>query len=656
MGFIDSARDRLKKDSESNEPRLKDNEKINVSKEEPILNENELNKNNNEEIKSPILEKQQTGTNEKIDNNYQETFSSEIVTPYDEVIKFLRESGGKAKIKEIDAKIGSSSDKILKILKDQNVISINYPINIFSQAVVNLKEIFKDIKKTELPKEKKLNDSYKINVDGVIGIVNIWESDKEDVPFYEIMIPKIDIGTEAFVNKTIEELAKKMSFDENEIKDYSKYDEFKINIINKIKEEIKLHLKLSENDLNILAGITFHKMLGLGDLEMILGDNWLEEIAINGSNVPVSVFHKRMGWTKTNFFLKDDEDIYNLASQIGRKVGRQINSLNPLMDAHLVTGDRIAATLKPISTSGNTMTIRRFSRNPWTIVHMIDPKINTMSVEIAAFLWLCIQYELNVLVAGGTASGKTSALNSICSLIPATQRIISIEDTREISLPDEIKWNWVPLSSRKPNPEGQGGVSMLDLMVESLRMRPDRIIVGEVRRKEQAETLFETMHTGHSVYATIHADTVEQVERRLIEPPIEIPKSEVGALQLIVVQYRDRRRGARRTLEVAEVLSQEGDDKNLGLNYLFRWKPRSDTFEKINSSIRIMEDLNLHTGMTENDIQKDLKEKETILNWMLKHNVKDVDLVGKIMKVYYKSPNVIINLAQNDLNPEEYFK
>jgi archaeal flagellar protein FlaI len=635
MGFIDNAREKINSVSSS-----ENNLNNEIKKEIKSEKVNEIDKKEIEEIKREI--------NPKTINP--------VLTDYDKIIDYLEHSGKKVKSKEINNLLGYDCESMLKSLEKQKIIEIKYPMNIFSDVSIILKKDKKIKQNLNLPDSKELYDSYYINVDGVKGIVNIWVSPKEDVPIYDLIIPEIGMGTEAIIEEIIEELSKKLNFDESEVKDYSKYEEFKTNLINKAKIEIKEKIKTSEENINIIAGILFHRMFGLGELEMILGDNWLEEVAINGSNVPVSVFHKRMGWTKTNFFIEDEEQIYNLASQIGRKVGRQINSLNPLMDAHLVTGDRIAATLKPISTSGNTMTIRRFSRNPWTIIHMIDPKINTMSIEIAAFLWLCIQYELNILVAGGTASGKTSALNSICSLIPATQRILSIEDTREISLPNDLHWNWVPLSSRKPNPEGQGGVSMLDLMVESLRMRPDRIIVGEVRRKEQAETLFETMHTGHSVYATIHADTVEQVERRLIEPPIEIPKTEIGALQLVIVQYRDRRKGARRTLEVAEILSQETDDKSLGLNYLFRWKPRTDTFEKINESIRVMEDLNLHTGMTATDINKDLKNKEKILQWMVNYNIKDVDLVGKVMKVYYKSPKVIIDLAENNSSPEEFFK
>ncbi len=546
----------------------------------------------------------------------------------------------------------------LGILKKQGLIKLEYPLNFFSDVLIKIdKKEEKEEEKVKLPSKKTLLDNYSITVDNVTGKVNIWTTQNEDVPIYELILPKIGFATKAFIDYMINYMAKITSIEQSEITDSKKNEEQKEKFFNKTKIEIKEILPtLPETEINTLTGIIIHNMYGLGDMEIIMGDNWLEEIAINGSKVPVSVYHKRYGWTKTTINLKNENEIYNFAAQVGRKVGRQINSLNPLMDAHLLTGDRVAATLAPISTAGNTITIRRFSRNPWTMIHLVDPEINTMSPEIAAFLWLCIQYELNIMVAGGTASGKTSVLNCVCSLIPATQRIISIEDTREIALPEALHWNWVPMSSRKANPEGQGEISMLDLMVESLRMRPDRIIVGEVRRKEQAETLFETMHTGHSVYATMHADSVEQVERRLLEPPLEIPKTEIGALQLIIVQYRDRRKGSRRTLEVAEILNQETDNKNLSLNYLFRWKPRSDTFEKINDSIRIMEDLNMHTGMTNKDLEDDLKKKENILKWMVKHNVKDVDTVGKIMKIYYKSPEIIINASENDLIPKEVVK
>jgi hypothetical protein len=182
-------------------------------------------------------------------------------------------------------------------------------------------------------------------------------------------------------------------------------------------------------------------------------------------------------------------------------------------------------------------------------------------------------------------------------------------------------------------------------------MRPDRIVVGEVRRRAQAEAMFEAMHTGHSVYATMHADNVQQVKRRLTEPPIEIPKAEIEALHLILIQYRDRRRGLRRTLELAEVLTGAQGTRELGLNYLYRWHPRNDEFLKVNESMRVFEELNMHTGMTPDEIEKDLAEKQTMLKWMLKYNIKDVNAVGSIMRHYYKKSEELQEAVKKDKKP-----
>lgn len=482
--------------------------------------------------------------------------------------------------------------------------------------------------------KKRLIDSYVVTADNVPAKINIWQYEDEPVPTYEIGMPRLGPGTEALLSYLVEKLAEFVPVEIENITDSKRLDEIKKKFFVEVRAAVREKIPdYADEKINALSGVLLHRMYGLGDVEIILADNFLEELAINGSKEPVSVYHKKHKWCKTTKYLKTEEEIYNFSSQIGRKVGREINSLNPIMDAHLLTGDRVAATMFPISTRGNTITIRRFARAPWTVVSFISPEYNTLSKEMAAFLWMAMQYELNVMVAGGTASGKTSVLNTLCSFIPPIQRIISIEDTRELALPKDLHWNWVPMTSRQPNPEGQGEVTMLDLMVASLRMRPDRIIVGEVRRREQAEAMFEAMHTGHSVYTTMHADTVEQVKRRLMEPPIEIPKAEVEALQLVLVQYRDRRKGMRRTLEMAEILT--GGEKELGINYLYRWRPRTDRFEKANESIRVFEDLNLHTGMTLQEIKNDLREKQEILQWMLDNKVFDIDDIGKIMRAYY---------------------
>ena len=502
---------------------------------------------------------------------------------------------------------------------------------------------------------KKLIESYDIEADKVKAKVNIWKTLEENVPVYEIILPVFGQATEAMISELIVSLSEKVPMDIEGVSDPEQVQVIKNKFFNETKEVVSERLpELHNEDRELLSGILLHKMFGLGFIDVVMSDNWLEELVVNGPRHPLSIYHRKHGWCKTTKTLESEEEIYNLSSQIGRKVGREINTLNPLMDAHLLSGDRVASTLFPISTGGNTITIRRFARNPWTPISFMDPKNRVLSVEMGAFIWQTMQYELNLLIAGGTASGKTSMLNSVCSFIPPTQRIISIEDTREITLPKKLEWNWVPLTSRNPNPEGKGEVTMLDLMVASLRMRPDRLIVGEVRRREQAETMFEAMHTGHSVYTTIHADTVEQTKRRLLEPPIKIPKAEIEALQLVLVQYRDRRKGIRRSLELAEILTQSS--KELEINYLFRWQPRTDTFEKVNDSIRVFEDLNLHTGLTTDEITKEISEKEKILSWMIKHKVNDINDVGKIMSSYYEDKNQVVNASTKNKNPTSITK
>ncbi len=550
-------------------------------------------------------------------------------------------------------------EKFCKILSYQKRVRIEYPL-IFTQppkVILLEREKIDGTEKAVLSDDKKLLEEYTVMSDYVVADIHIWSVPKENTPIYEVISHKVPEGTQLVLEYLTEELAEKTPIESGDATDPRKIFGVKKDRFDLTLQEVKKTFSdVSDDVAKFLSGIVIHQSFGLGDMEIIMSDNWLEEIAINGNTEPLSVYHKRYGWLKTTkHFDAENGEIYNIASQIARKVGKQINALSPIMDAHLQTGDRVAATLFPISTEGDTLTIRRFARNPWTVVHMIDPKNHTMSKEVMSFLWQAIQYELNFLVVGGTASGKTSALNTMAALIPPTNRILSIEDTREISLPKALHWNWVPLASKSSNAEGQGEVSMLDLMVASLRMRPDRIIVGEIRRKQQAEAMFEAMHTGHSVCATMHADTAEQIKHRLTQPPIDIPENELQALQLILVQYRDRRRGVRRTLEVAELLPG-GSDEKINLNYLFRWQARGDKFVKEEASVRVVEDLNLHTGMTEKEINNDLSQKEKVLEWMLKNKVFDVDKVGHIMRIYYKYPQLLLDTISDEASADNILK
>jgi flagellar protein FlaI len=284
------------------------------------------------------------------------------------------------------------------------------------------------------------------------------------------------------------------------------------------------------------------------------------------------------------------------------------------------------------------MTIRKFRKNPWTITEFIAN--GTVNAEVTALLWLAIQYEQNILISGGTGTGKTSFLTTLMPFIPPNQRIISIEDTREVKLPDFL--HWVPMVTREPNQEGKGEVSMLDLLVNSLRMRPDRIILGEIRRSREAEVLFEAMHTGHSVYGTIHADTAMQTYKRLVTPPIAIPETLMGAIDLFVVMFRDRRKGIRRVYEVAEI--PYSTIKNIEkINVVYKWDPSSDKIYKNRESKKARAKLRMMTGMEEIKIEKEIKNREKVLTYMVKKNINDVNSVGKFISSYMKNPQEILN-------------
>ncbi|NYZ78655.1 CpaF family protein [Candidatus Micrarchaeota archaeon] len=498
----------------------------------------------------------------------------------------------------------------------------------------------------------KILDKYTVTSEKVPVEVTISESFDEYVNTYEIKQIQVSKATDLMLQHLKEMVIGNVNIKVSEILDLNEVDNIKKKFKEKAQELVDREITdASPKDKEVLIGKLIQDMLGLGELELLLADNELEEIVVNSSKEPVWVYHKRFGWLKTNLHMKSEEQIANYASIVGRRVGRQITNLNPLMDAHLTTGDRVNAVVFPISTKGNCLTIRKFAKNPWTIIHMLDPSIKTLNVDVASLLWMCVQYEMNMLISGGTASGKTSFLNAILVFTPPNQRVISIEDTRELYLPEFL--HWTPLTTRLPNPEGKGEVTMLDLMINSLRMRPDRIVLGEMRRQNEAEVLFEAMHTGHAVYATIHADDARQTKSRLTTPPINLPESMLGALHLIVVQYRQRRTGIRRTFEVAEVVPQES---KTFINRIFAWNPRTDVMEKIGDYVRIMDELGLFAGMNNKEINADLDERKKVLTYMLKNKIYDVNDVGRVVAAFYRDKERLLDMVKKNMEPSKIIK
>ncbi len=486
---------------------------------------------------------------------------------------------------------------------------------------------------------KKLLKTYHIDSGGIPVTINIFNQQGEFVPLYEVQLSEISKTTGLILEKIREELITKVNLGIVDITDTKRTNLVEGKFADATSILVRKYFpNLNKKTERFLTAYLVKKSLGMGDVELLMSDPNLEEVAINSSDEPIWVYHKEFAWLKTNIVLSNEDQTRHYATMIGRKVNRQITVLEPLMDATLLTGDRVNATLMPISTTGNTITIRKFASKPWTIADFI--KVKAISPSAAALIWECVHYEMSAIIAGGTASGKTSMLNVLTNFFPPNQRIISIEDTREIQLPSFL--HWVPMVTRLPNNEGKGGIAMLDLLVNSLRMRPDRIVVGEIRRKKEAEVLFESIHTGHSVYATIHANNTKETITRLTSPPIEIPKTMLPAVSLILVQYRNRRSGLRRTFELSEI-KDDGTP-----HVLMRYDVKDDILRKTGNSIAIKNNLELYTGASQSSIKKELAEKEAVLKWLVKQNFTVVDDVGKAMAEYYTNKDNLMNFVRKN--------
>ncbi len=496
-------------------------------------------------------------------------------------------------------------------------------------------------------------EKYTVEAEGVNVEISIVGG-KGVTKVYNVVVPELSKPTLALINEIKHELIADVKVSAAEILEPNIMDRLKQKFREKASELLKDKLpRLNEWTKGFLIGTLLHEMLGFGDIEFLLNDGNLEEIVINSASEPVRVYHKKYGWMQTDIVIETEDKIQNFANMIARRVGRQITVLNPLLDAHLVTGDRANAVFYPISNKGNTITIRKFARDPWTVTDFITNK--TSDSTIFSLIWLAIQYEMNVLISGGTGSGKTSFLNVCMPFIPPNHRLISMEDTRELQLPKFLYW--CPLTTRQQNPEGKGEVTMLDLLVNSLRMRPDRIILGEMRRQREAEVLFEAMHTGHSVYATVHADSINETIQRLVNPPINVPPNLLGAVNLNVVMFRDRRRGLRRTYQLGEFITSEESGKVIVKpNILYRWKVATDTIIQHSPSIRLFEDLSRHTGLGHPEIMKELKIKKSILEYLVKNKMRSLEEVGKVMNKYYLDPDFVTGLVNKNSKPDKLLK
>lgn len=480
----------------------------------------------------------------------------------------------------------------------------------------------------------KKKDAYRVWYQNIVMDVQIIKNELEPVPFYNISLIYVKHITELILDKIKDAIISSLDYEKVFASTKDHHELIKGEFKGKILSELALFFPdLSDEDLEIFVNYILITSIGLGEIEFLLKDANLEEIVINNAYEPIWVFHRKFGWLKTNIIIGHEEKIRHFATIGGRVVDKNITNLEPLLDGHLDSGDRFNATLAPITTKGNTITIRKFAEHPWTVVDLIIQ--GSISYDAAVMMWLVVQYEMSILIVGGTGSGKTSALNCFSVFIPPNQRIISVEDTRELTLANTL--HWVAMQTRPSNPEGKGGVSMLDLIMNSLRMRPDRILFGEIRRKEEAEVLFEAMHTGHSVIATFHANNAEEAQQRLTSRPIEVPLIMLSSLSFIMVLNRNRRTGKRVLLQLAEV-AKTGEFK-----VIKKFDYSSNTMLNVSKATNLYSNLELYAGLTAKEVDADLKEKKEILQRLVKIKLNDMHEIGLLISKYYTNKKLFFS-------------
>jgi len=315
------------------------------------------------------------------------------------------------------------------------------------------------------------------------------------------------------------------------------------------------------------------------------------------------------------------------------------------LDASLPDGSRIQLTYgNEVTRRGSTFTIRRFRVDPLTISDLIA--FNTISSEIAAYLWYIIENRASVLVAGGVASGKTTMLNCLSMFIKPEMKIVSVEDTQELNLPHE---NWIPSVVRLGfgHEDKRGGtINLFDLLKAAVRQRPDYIIVGEVRG-EEAYTLFQAMATGHLGLSTIHAESVEAVINRLESEPMNIPKSLIAMTNVIMVMTRTEIEGrpARRTSTTTEIVALDSEKKNILTEKVFCWNPKEDKFV-VSEHSTILERHMKKLDIDEEEIGRELNRRKIVLEWMVREGIRRYTDVANVIREYYVDPNRVFQKAR----------
>ncbi|HHQ45333.1 MAG TPA: CpaF family protein [Candidatus Altiarchaeales archaeon] len=471
--------------------------------------------------------------------------------------------------------------------------------------------------------------------------VKIIRTEDQKMPYYIVLAPEFSEAENSIIenarniisdySKVMKEVSKLHSSTEKEafLRTY-------------LKEKIAQTGKKIENTGEVVSRLIDKIFLGYGRLGPLIRDENLEEVMVNGIGTPVYVVHRHLGMCATNISYETPEPLDDMIAWLSNYVGRPVNEESPLLDAHMPDGSRANVAIPPAAPYGPAVTIRKFKKKPYTILDLIE--LGTLNYELAGFLWLCVEgFGLNpmeIVIAGGAGSGKTTLLNAMAMFIPRTERIVTVEDTLELNF--EFLQNWVPLEASSATTSSKK-MSMDNLLKNSLRMRPDRVIVGEVRGNE-AETLFVAMDIGlQGSMGTIHSNNARETTIRLMGEPMNVPIRMIPLLDLIVVTHRifDRKRGLiRRVTEVTEVAGVEKDVVQLGV--IYSYDQANDEIRRSEYPILLKEKMAKACGVAKKRLDKEILIRSKILEYMVGAGIRETSDVIDFFNKYHTNPKAVI--------------
>jgi flagellar protein FlaI len=492
----------------------------------------------------------------------------------------------------------------------------------------------------EIPPLKKPQDKTMTDVRYALiapfAFAHIYWNKKISEMVYEVEEPELDEDEDKYKEDLIAAMENMINFDvivEKDPKILLDYIDKMFRIL-----AVELGISISNESYNKIYYYLARDFMGFNEIEPFLRDYFVEDIECNGVDTPIYIVHRVFRNVKTNILFRDVDKLSSFVEKLAQRTGKYISYANPILDGSLPDGSRVNATYtKDITSRGPTFTIRKFTKTPWTPPQLIG--FNTLSPEMISYLWLLIEHKMNILICGGTSSGKTTLLNAIAFFIPPEARVVSIEDTRELNLPRE---NWLPSVARTSTGIGSiGEVDLFTLLRSSFRQNPDYVIVGEVRGKE-AFVLFQGMASGHSSISTIHADSVDTVMKRLETPPIDLPPTLLNVLDCVVVMTHAtvKKQETRRLREIVEIINIQNDGVAL-TNTPFVWNASDDGFYFKKNS-KIFEKISRTSGLSLSEIELEFRRRVQLIYKLYQQKIFEFVEFRDVVNEYYKKPAEIL--------------